>query len=177
MVKFLFKQSIKIRNKMNPLKLPVNKEKWNELRTLKLSDYSNYLNTFPYKSDPLKGLIDHTGTFENFIDPNIKSGRDCDDWAMMYDLWGIFNKRISYTVIVTTKNKVFSNSHVVTVLYNPTSKKYTLCNYTPTTIANSLEDAIDGVRKWECYKQGYIYEIQSVHDPLKKEEIQKWSES
>ena len=93
MIKFLFKILVKIRNKKNPLRLPVDKEAWNEVRIKKLSDYSEWINTFEYLSDPLFGLMDKTETFEHFIDPDIKSGRDCDDWAMMYDLWGIFNKR------------------------------------------------------------------------------------
>ena len=177
MIKFLFKILVKIRNKKNPLRLPVDKETWNEVRVKKLSDYSEWINTFEYLSDPLFGLMDKTETFEHFIDPDIKSGRDCDDWAMMYDLWGIFNKRYSYTVIVTTEKHPFKNAHVVTVLYNPTTKKYTLCNYTPTKIANSLEEAIDGVRLWNTYKEGYIYQIQCERDPLTKDQIKEWSES
>ena len=177
MIKLLFKLIVRIRNKLNPLRLPVDKEKWDEVRAKKLSEFSDFVNQFEYLSDPLFGLLDRTETFEHFIDPNITSGRDCDDWSALYDLWGIFNKRTSYIVIVTTESHPFRDSHVVTVLYNPTSKKYTLCNYTPTTIANSLEEAIDGVRKWNTYKEGYMYEIQCIHDPLTKEEIEKWRNS
>ena len=174
MIKFFFKIFVWFRDKFNPTKLPTNKEEWNKVRKLSFQEFSDWVNSFTYLSDPLSGFFDKTETFEHFIDPNIKSGRDCDDFAEMFKLWGIFNKRKAYTVVITIKAHPFKKSHIVTVLYDDSTKKYTLCNYTHAIEADTLEEAIDKIRQWKTYKDGYIYAIQCTKEALTEEEIKVW---
>ena len=153
----LLKLYAKIRKCMNPVKMPISTE-WEIYKNLSMSAFSKRINSFPYKSDPVGGLFDHTASFEHFIDPTVKSGRDCDDFARMWLLWGMCNGYRAVEVLVTSKKHLFKDSHVVTVLYK--DEKYILCNYRTYPATSSFVSALDYLKSWgTIYKDGYIYAI------------------
>lgn len=158
----LLKLYAKIRAKLNPVRIPVSAE-WSTYKKMTMLGFSEKINSFPYKSDPLGGLFDYTATFEHFIDPNVKEGRDCDDFARMWTMWGICNGYRATEVIVTSKKHFFKDSHVVTVLCK--NGKYILCNYKVYASRNSLEEALDYLKSWgTSYVDGYIYAISIIEN-------------
>ena len=58
----LLKLYAKIRKCMNPVKMPISTE-WEIYKNLSMSAFSKRINSFPYKSDPVGGLFDHTASF------------------------------------------------------------------------------------------------------------------
>lgn len=164
MKKWLLNLYAKLRAKLNPVRMPVSVE-WGTYKKMTMLGFSEKINSFPYKSDPLGGLFDYTATFEHFIDPNVKEGRDCDDFARMWVLWGKANGYQSTEVIVTTKKHFFKDSHVVTILYK--GGKYTLCNYRPYPETVSFAEALDRIKSWgTSYVDGYIYAISIIENQV-----------
>lgn len=129
MKQFLLNKYAKLRAKLNPIKLDEGNKYWKEYMTLPMYSFSTAINLFQYKPDKFKGLIDRTESFAHFIDPDVKSDRDCDDFARMWTMWGIENGYKPIEVIVTTRKKFFQHSHVVTVLNK--GGEFILMNYRP----------------------------------------------
>lgn len=165
MKQFLLNLYAKIRDKKNPIILPKS-PLWDKWKVLPMYAFSRMINSFPYKSDPFGGLNDYTGTFEHFIDPTIKSGRDCDDYARMWTLWGIYNGYTAYEIIVTSK-RFFKDAHYVTMLYK--DSEFTLCNYRPyrQTAGHMGWLLRTALEEWDPhYKKGFIYSIVNKTGPL-----------
>lgn len=162
MKQFLLNVYAKLRGILNPIKLSKEHEEWDRYMNMKMMEFSSTINSFPYKSDKLGGLVDRTESFEHFIDVNVKSDRDCDDYARMWSFWGISNGYKIYEVIVTTRKHLFKDSHVVTILAN--AKGFAMMNYKPYKNGfafKSLEEAVEiTLPLWnDCYKEGLIYSI------------------
>ena len=167
MRQWLLKTYAGIRNRSNPIVLPKSPE-WDKWRRFSMEDFSRMINRFPYKSDPLGGLSDYTGSFEHFIDPTIRYGRDCDDFARMWTLWGIYNGYTAIEVIVTSK-RFFKDAHYVTLLFD--GVQYTLCNYRPyRQTAGNMEWLLrTALVEWDPhYRKGLIYAVVNRTNPLKK---------
>jgi hypothetical protein len=69
---------------------------------LKEYDFRNKIMSFPYKWDPLGGLVDFTFLHPKyFFWKDLPYGRDCDDFAYMWYLYHILNGRKAWIYIVT----------------------------------------------------------------------------
>lgn len=116
----------------------------------------NMLNSVGYKSDIGRGLVDasvppkYAYTF--FAD--LKHGRDCDDFARLWSLWGEAHDFEAREWIVTSakKGEFFKRAHMVTTL----SKygEHYLMDYSPFGPHNVLADALGELSR--RYPDGYI---------------------
>lgn len=165
MVKFIMKIYAWIRRKLNPLVLPVAECWFTTYSKMEMHQYSTFINSFPYKSDKLGGLIDRTETFEHFIDRTVETDRDCDDWARMWSFWGIYNGYTAYEYIVLNKWHPFKTAHMVTILEK--DGKFTLCNYRPYEEADSIEDALEILKRiYPDYTKNLTYVENDHFKPL-----------
>ena len=117
---------------------------------------SRMLSLNDYKPDKWKGAIDcsvppkYAYTF--FSD--LKHGRDCDDWARLWALWGEGHgyEAREWIVVSTKRGEFFKRAHMVTTL----SKygEHRIVDYTPFGPHNVLDKALGDLSK--RYKDGYI---------------------
>lgn len=150
------KKYAKIRNKLNPYKEPKDKKLWNSLANLSIGDFSDKINSMKYKSDKLFGAVDRTSSVDTFFNKK-KNGRDCDDYARMWFTYGVLKGYNAYEVIVANKKKIFSTSHVITILEK--NNHYILCNYRPFYGGiDTFDEALDRMRKaWSIYGKDMIW--------------------
>ncbi len=129
MLRFLVMVYSIIRAKLNPIRFPdKNHPVWKEVLGYDMNQFSEWVNSFSYKSDLLFGLIDRTPSFEEFIDPDLKHSRDCDAFARMWLIWGMMKGYSAYEYIVGN-NGIPMRAHMITILKK--DDKYWLCDYKP----------------------------------------------
>ena len=127
-----------------------------ELRVLSSVKYDNYINSFPYKSDKLKGLLDKTSSITHFLDTTSTTDRDCDDYARMWSAWLLYNNyQEVYEIIITEPRYFFSKSHFITI-GKKSDRNYVLCNYHMYRNFSSFENALN---KMKSSYPNYIYTI------------------
>jgi hypothetical protein len=115
------------------------------LRATTLADASRVINSMGYRYDHFRGLIDATIPFkyaEYFFSP-LKFGRDCDDFARMWTIWGEKHGYKATEVAVT--DKCFKKAHMFTVLAK--GDEYVLCDYTVQGISRRYGDALGFIGK------------------------------
>lgn len=119
-----------------------------------MDDFSKRINEFPYKSDPLGGLIDYVDHPDNFFDKDKTEGRDCDDWARMWSIWGALHEYKAIEWIVCNPNRMFKTMHVITTLED--GRKCYLMNFRPYGPYLTVDEALDKMRSFESYKEDII---------------------
>ena len=124
----------------------------NEVYKLSAEEFSKKLNEMDYKADPLGGLIDYVADPDKFFDPKRKFGRDCDDWARQWTIWGLHHDYIAEEYIVYNPKHPFKTMHVVTLLWKDAGCY--LANYYLYGPFQSNEDALDYLKNYKSYKDG-----------------------
>ena len=142
------------RNSNNPYIEPVGGY-WDTAKTLSMLEFSKEINLLPYKSDPLWGLIDYTSDMNKFFDTGRTHSRDCDCFARAWCVWAKSNGYSFQEYIVTTEHNIILDSHVVAVIH--VAGAYYLCNYESYGPYTTEYDALDSIRNWERYKDGFIF--------------------
>ena len=110
-----------------------------------MEEASRVINTMPYKADRGKGFVDasiptkHCHSFFN----EIKHGRDCDDWARLWSVWGWLEGWESREWIVTERRHPFKRAHMVTTLSK--DKEHWLMDYRPYGPRSSVETALENL--------------------------------
>lgn len=146
-----------MRKSLNPLKeLPTHKL-WLSHRDDDIEDFSDFINRFPYKSDPLGGLIDYTAPPDAFYDSGRKVARDCDEFARQWAYWGLWNGFDVSEVIVTDMSAPMLKSHVVTVLKY--ENVYRMCNYSPCDLMPTFKKAVGQIKGWKDDYYDPVYVI------------------
>lgn len=131
-------------------------ETWQDFMVSPMVQASDMINSNPYKPDIWRGFVDasvppkYAYTF--FAD--LKHGRDCDDWARLWSLWGEAHDFEAREWIVTSvkKGEFFKRAHMVTTL-SKYGEQY-LMDYHPFGPHNVLTDALSELIK--RYPDGYI---------------------
>ena len=131
-------------------------ETWQDFMVSPMVQASDMINSNPYKPDIWRGFVDasvppkYAYTF--FAD--LKHGRDCDDFARLWSIWGEAHDFEAREWIVTSakKGEFFKRAHMVTTL----SKygEHYLMDYHPFGPHNVLTDALCELIK--RYPDGYI---------------------
>ena len=130
-------------------KLP---DKWESVKNLSMEKFSEMLLSYPYKSDPFFGAIDYSLINPNYFFIEKDYGRDCDDFARMWWLWAIHNKKTPvYEVVIVERTKITS-AHVITII-KESENKYLLFDYKPVGVFSSIE---------ECAKNNIV----GIKDPM-----------
>ena len=124
----------------------------NEVYKLTAEEFSNKINEMDYKADPLGGLIDYVADPDKFFDSERKFGRDCDDWARQWSIWGYHNGYVAEEYIVYNPKKPFKTMHVVTLLWRDGSCY--LGNYYLFGPFTGAEKALDYLKNYKSYKDG-----------------------
>jgi hypothetical protein len=151
-VNSIFHEYVENRNVHNPF-INTKNDEWLPRYRLSMQEFSTLLNLVIYKKDPLFGLIDYTSNMDKFFD-NKKFGRDCDEYARAWMLWGVHNGFNAQEMVVTTIDSAFSDAHVVTILNK--DNNYYLCNYTTSGPFQTFDDALNDLKRWERYADGFI---------------------
>ena len=136
------------------LRLP---KKYRGYFDMSMHDFSDLINEYDYKQDPLSGLFDYISSPDKFFNPDKKFGRDCDDWSRLWSLWGLYNGYKAYEYVVcdpSSIKKTFATLHCVTVLEK--EGKYYLMNYHPYGPAASKEEALKVLEKVEIYSKNLL---------------------
>lgn len=152
-IKFLMKVYLKMRKGWDPLTVP---SKIRDEFNIKMNDFSKRINSMPYKSDPLKGLLDNTADPNTFFD-NKEHNRDCDDFQRMWSWWGVFNgyKAKEYVICdPTTVRTAFQTMHVIGTLEK--DGKFYLTNYRPSGPFDSEKKALEQMAKYHTYKDDRV---------------------
>ena len=131
---------------------------WNTYKHLPLKEFSKKINAYKYKPDLVNGVVDFAYENPNVFFSELGVSRDCDDYARVYYHYGLVNNYTPQEVIITTKEHIIKDSHVVCVLEK--DSKYWLCDYEVYGTFNSIEEAIMAVpNHWEKYtKENLLYE-------------------
>ena len=83
---------------------------------------------------------------------------NCDSFARIWAIWAIYHGYEYQEVIVTTKQRIIRDSHVVTAIH--INNYWYLCDYTPYGLYSTKDEAIkDIVNHWEKYTEdNLLYE-------------------
>ena len=147
----MFKKLVKIyaflTRKTRRVKIPDS-----NLYRLSADEFSQKVNSMPYKADPLGGLIDYVADPDKFFDPKRKFGRDCDDWARQWSIWGYYNDYVAEEYIVYNPKRPFKTMHVVTLLWK--DGNCFLANYHLFGPFQTEEEALGYLKNYSSYKDG-----------------------
>ena len=119
---------------------------------LSAEEFSKKINEMDYKADPLGGLIDYVADPDKFFDSSRNFGRDCDDWARQWSIWGYHNGYVAEEYIVYNPKQPFKTMHVVTLLWKDGSCY--LGNYYLFGPFTDGEKALDYLKNYKSYKDG-----------------------
>lgn len=121
---------------------------WVTHRSLGMYQFSNKINQYDYLWDIGKGLLDSSFPSSNpaYFFAKVDKGRDCDDFARIWRLWGEYNGYKGYEYIVTDPAHPFSKAHVVALLEK--GGQWWLMNYTPYGPVQSKQQALDTMGTW-----------------------------
>lgn len=126
-----------------------------EVYKLPADEFSRKVNEMPYKADPLGGLIDYVADPDEFFDIEREFGRDCDDWARQWSIWGYHNGYVTEEYFVYNPKKLFRTAHVVTLLWK--DGECYLANYRLYGPFKTSEEALGFLKRYEDYKDGLDY--------------------
>ena len=155
-IKLLMKVYLSLRKLWDPLKRP---SKVLDEYKRDMLDFSKRINSFEYKYDPLKGLIDHTADPNLFFDDTRESGRDCDDFQRQWSWWGVYNGYKAYEYVIcepTTIKNAFSTMHVIGTLYKEDNKKWFLTNYRSYGPFVTEEEALNYMTVFKDYTEDCV---------------------
>lgn len=155
-VKALMKGYLTLRKLWDPLKEPV---KVADEYHRSGSEFSDRINSFEYKADPLGGLFDHTADPNKFFDNTRESGRDCDDFQRQWSWWGRYNGYKAYEYVIcdpTTIKTAFSTMHVIGALQDERTRMWYLTNYNIYGPFVTEEDALGYMRNFESYEKDTV---------------------
>lgn len=127
--------------------------KYREYYKLSMLNFSDLINSYEYKADPLNGLFDYVAEPDEFFNKDRKEGRDCDDFQRQWSLWGVYNDYVAKEYIICNPSsikKAFSTMHVIGTLYR--DKRYYLSNYTIHGPWKTEEEALDYMKHYPSYK-------------------------
>jgi hypothetical protein len=114
----------------------------------KFSEFINRCEIYPYTPEKVDNTIISPNQF--FMDRS-NTGRDCDDWAFMWDCWGKENGYKPYKLMVWEVGNEKDTCHMTCVLCK--QNLYYLCDYEWTgTSYLFLDDAIKEIAKKYKYK-------------------------
>ncbi len=123
-----------------------------EVYNLSADEFSRKVNSMPYKADPLGGFMDYVADPDLFFDSKRNFGRDCDDWARQWSIWGWHNGYVAEEYIVYNPKRLFKTSHVVTLLWK--DGNCFLANYHLFGPFKTTEDALGYLKNYSSYKDG-----------------------
>ena len=141
------------------------KTKWLEARELSMFNFSKEINTYKYKSDALKGAVDSSFSDDEpeYFFSDLDKGRDCDDYARIWRLWGEHHGYTGYEYIIINPRAPFKTAHVIALLER--NGVWWLMNYKPYGSFSSKEKALERMKSWKPYQSNYI----AVNYPFRKE--------
>ena len=119
---------------------------------LPAEEFSKRINEMDYKADPINGLIDYVADPDLFFDSSRNFGRDCDDWARQWSIWGYHNGYLAEEYFVYNPKRLFKSAHVVTLLWR--NGNCFLANYNLFGPFFTQEDAFEYLKNYKSYKDG-----------------------
>ena len=140
-------------NKLFERVQPTKSTLWASYKHLPMYVFSHKINEYEYSSDLLGGAIDHAFSYDNpnkFFD-GLHYGQDCDNWARIWSIWGEFNGYKAQEVVVTTKEHVVKDAHVVTILEKDGA--FWCMNYRPYGSFPLFNEAVEAVCIWKKYNK------------------------
>lgn len=139
---------------------------WERVREYTIKDFSDYINTYPYKSDPKRGAIDfsHPEDKPDYFFADLSAGRDCDNWSRIWLCYLKYHssdwENVKEIVVLDTSTfkNCFMTSHFITVARNKFNGKWYCFNYEYSGRKfDTMEEAILDVCRWKTYTEENLY--------------------
>lgn len=127
---------------------------WPTVREYSIFNFSNYINTCEYLSDPLCGAVDfsHPESEPEYFFADLSKGRDCDNWSRIWLCYLNYHKDdwedVTEVVLFSRDNLIscFLTSHFITIAKNIHNGKYYCFNYEYSgRTHDTFEDAVQEV--------------------------------
>ena len=152
-VKYIRPRTERALNKLFEKIQPTKSMVWALHKHLPMYVFSHKINEYTYTPDLLGGMVDHAFSYDNpnkFFD-GLHYGNDCDAWARIWAIWGKCNGYTAQEVIVTTKERVARDAHVITILEKDGA--FWCMNYKPYGSYPLFREAVEAVCKWKKYSK------------------------
>lgn len=138
---------------------------WGSIKDFSMDAFSDFINNFPYKADPLGGFIDYTIQEPDYFFLDLKFGRDCSDFASMWFWWAKERKYPVWKILLYDKGRLKSG-HATCVFLK--DGKYYLADYSIRGKYDTLEEAMEQFRVRELVAYG-------KYERLKWRVYQEWN--
>jgi hypothetical protein len=150
-VKFMRKYTSTVLWQMYKVLQPVDSVLWKTYRTLPMREFSRKINEYDYIPEIGGGALDYSFHYgsPNYFFSALKVGRDCGAWARIWLLWGEYNKYTAQEVVVTTKQHIIKDSHIITILHK--DNEYYCMNYISYGPYKTFAEAVESVTVWSTY--------------------------
>ena len=125
---------------------------WDVYKKLPMREFSDKINSYEYIPDIGDGALDYSFDVDNpnYFFSDLLYGRDCGAWARLWKAWALENGYIPQEVVITTKEHIIRDAHVVCVLEK--DDEYWMCDYIPYGPYKSMEQAIEDLpNHWTKY--------------------------
>lgn len=129
--------------------------KWDKVKDKNIEEFSEIINSYPYRSDPFSGKFDFSIQEPDFFFLKKDSARDCDDFARIWYFYAKHNsnKWYGFEIWVYEKGNKVPTSHMTAVLQNVETGKFHLADYRfDPTPHDSIQEALGKIPEYYSYK-------------------------
>jgi len=126
---------------------------WELTREMPIEEFETVINSYNYRPDMLFGAIDSDFQEPDFFFAKRKYFRDCGDFAKLWMEWATHN-HINAWEFVIMDGIQFWKGHMFTILQDPKTEKFILCNYKVEGHYDSLEEACEQFKHKELVSFG-----------------------
>lgn len=124
---------------------------WDTIKNHDMKEFSLFINMYPFKRDPLWGLLDYTIQEPDFFFLGLKHSRDCDDFAQMWYWWAKENGYSAWLVMMYDKWKL-NSGHMTCIIYK--EGQYHLADFHIKGKYSSFEEAMEQFKNRELLSYG-----------------------
>ena len=114
-------------------------DKWDTVKKYDKYRFGAELMSYPYKSDFLWGILDHSPHEKNFFFLERRHNRDCDNWSRMWYWWAKYKCFPVWEICIMDGLKIWT-AHKLTI--TKINDKYAVFDYYYRNSYNTFEEAI-----------------------------------
>lgn len=164
-VKFILGIYISIRLRSSPLifKIFYKKKKypsvWKDVKDLNMIEFDKKMNSYDYKKEKLKGLLDASFDPEtpNYFFSKLPDNRDCDDFARIWRIYANYHQMPAWEVIISDIRHPFKKAHVITIAKG--KDLYWLFNYHIYGPFKTFENAVEAMYDFSYTKKHSVWKV------------------
>lgn len=138
---------------------------WKDVKDLNMVDFDKKINSYEYKWEKLKGLLD--ASFDpktpDYFFSTLSANLDCDDYARIWRMYANYHQMPAWEIIITDIRHPFKKAHVVTIAKG--EGLYWLFNYHMYGPFKTFDTAIEAMYDFSYAKKYSVW----VNYPFEKE--------